>query len=92
MSCAATSGARERFRSWRELSADRREQIRERAQIFRNLPPSEQDRIRKNYRNYRDMNRDRRQQLRERYKRMTPDQRQRLRDRLAKRPRPAGRD
>ena len=39
------AAARGRFDAWRELSVERRELIRERAEIFRSLSPDEQRRI-----------------------------------------------
>ena len=44
--------ARRRFNNWQKLPQERRALIRERAEMFRDLSPEEQKRVRENFRRY----------------------------------------
>ena len=76
------------------LEPRRRDLIRERWEIYRNLPPEAQRRIRQNYRDFHRLNQDRRRELRDRWRSMTPAQRERALDRVRdrQRHRPTRRD
>lgn len=89
---AERAEAVQRLLFWRELSGERRDQIRERYEIYKSLSPAEQRRLKENFRHFNRMNRDRRQKMRARYRDMTPEQRRRMRERARHRQRPANRD